>query len=69
MIPDSVCFQLTKEVSISIGQDRTVMLRVGDEWHCIQDTNFGAFLLDRTHGRPHAAPYRTLRPQGVGSIQ
>jgi hypothetical protein len=69
MIPDSVSFKLTKEVSISIGQDRTVMLRVGDERHYIQDTNFGSFLLDRTHGRPHAAPYRTLPLQGVGSIQ
>ena len=46
MTPDHINFQITDKISIGIGRDGRVMLLVGDNWHYIQNTNFGKFLLE-----------------------
>jgi hypothetical protein len=69
MTPDHINFQVTDEVSIDIGQDRQVMLLVGDKWHSITETNFGKFLLE-TQGWGPAQPVQTFRwPETGGTMQ
>ena len=68
MTPDHINFQLTDDVSIGIGQDRQVMLLVGDKWHSITHTNFGRFLLEtQAWDPPQSESFRW--PTTGGTIQ